>query len=383
MNIQKRMVMGLSVVGAVSLLGCSSNSANGAASSSSTGKGDGGSQSDGGSAASKNGADGCPVKSGFAGDERCLAAPTGTDRMQVHFGPKNYDDPDEVALYTVQPGDEIDKCFFVKLPNQTDFIYGKRHGSMRPGSHHFIARAMSGIDVPDGFADCNGADGIGNADDIGTFQVPDYTYPPDAPDYEGLSGTIAGGRQGMLNGHFINQTDAPTLAEAWIDYEAIDPAKVKGQMMPISLTGGLGMRIAPHTQQTLHFSCSPNQDVRILELESHMHAHGVRMSAWKVDAAGQKTLIYEGFDWREPARFNFDSVTQNPVSDDTTKKAGAFTGPLTVGAKETVEWECEINNTSDGILKFRNEVNTGEMCILGGMTTAVTGDTQPFGCNRN
>jgi hypothetical protein len=78
-----------------------------------------------------------------------------------------------------------------------------------------------------------------------------------------------------------------------------------------------------------------------------------------------------------------DLATVNPPSDRTSSRAGAISGPLTVSPKEAIEWECEIDNTSDGVLTFRNEVNTGEMCILSGAAAAVTGDTKPFGCNRN
>src|SRR5260221_2815035 len=242
---------------------------------------------------------------------------------------------------------------------------------------------MPDLDMPHGFADCKGADTAGNADDIGSFQVRSYTYPPASPEYVGLANTLPAGRQGMLNGHFINQTEKPILAEAWLSYDKVDPAKVLGGIMPMALPGGIGMRIEPHTQATLHFSCSPNQEVRVLTLESHFHVHAQRMSAWKVDASGAKTLIYEGFDWHEPAHFNFDFATTNPASDRTSKRPGAISGPLTVSPKEAIEWECEIDNTSDGVLKFRNEVNTGEMCILGGGVAAGTGDTEPFGSNRN
>ncbi|HVU00934.1 MAG TPA: hypothetical protein VHE30_04250 [Polyangiaceae bacterium] len=381
--------MGAALACALLAFGCGSDGKSSTASpqSGTGGSGAGGETGSGGSGtdanASKNGADGCPVKSGFPGDERCLPKPADSSHLLLHFGPSDYDDPAEVALYTVQPGDEIDKCFFTKLPITEDFVYGKRHGSMRPGSHHFIARAMAGLDVPTGFADCNGADGIGNADDIGTFQVPDYVYPPDAPDYAGLANTIQAGRQGMLNGHFINTTDSPTLAESWLEYEAMDPSEVTGSTSAVSLTGGVGMRIAPHTQTTLHFSCSPTVETRVLSLQSHMHAHGTRMTAWKV-SGGVKTMIYEGFDWREPAGFNFDSVSQNPTPDETAKKPGAVSGPLVVKPAESIEWECAIDNTSDVTLTFRNQVNTGEMCILGGIAmNPAGGDSTPFSCVRN
>jgi hypothetical protein len=377
--------MGLVAASMLSSVGCGSTDAVNPRTSSIDAGGGGISEGAGANrgAVSRTGEDGCPVGSGFDGDDACLVAPVAEAGVQLHFGPKDYDDADEVSKFVVAPGSEVNWCYFTKLPNQTDLVYGQRHGSMRPGSHHFIARALADLDMPTGFADCKGADAVGNADDIGSFQIRSYTYPPAAPDYAGLANTLPAGRQGMLNGHFINQTEKPILAEAWLNYDKVDPVGVTHAIMPIALTGGLGMRIAPHMQTKLHFSCSPDQEIRVLELESHFHAHTQRMSAWKVDTSGARTLVYEGFDWREPAHFNFDLATVNPPSDRTSSRAGAISGPLTVSPKEAIEWECEIDNTSDGVLTFRNEVNTGEMCILSGAAAAVTGDTKPFGCNRN
>jgi hypothetical protein len=109
----------------------------------------------------------------------------------------------------------------------------------------------------------------------------------------------------------------------------------------------------------------------------------VRLSAWKVAADGERTLVLESFDWNELGVFNFDSVTQNPESNADTATDGAMSGPLTLGPDDSLEWECEIHNTSDATLKFRNEVYTGEMCIVGGSQISVDGETVPFTCNRN
>jgi hypothetical protein len=34
---------------------------------------------------------------------------------------------------------------------------------------------------------------------------------------------------------------------------------------------------------------------------------------------------------------------------------------------DTLEWECEVNNTTDAPLRFANEAYTAEMCLLGGV----------------
>jgi hypothetical protein len=335
------------------------------------------------SPASKNGPDGCPVNTGFPGDDSCIAAPLKEEGAQMHYGPSDYDDPDDVALFVLKPGEEVDKCFFMEMPNETDILYGKIIGGMRPGSHHFIARAMEGAADKTGFQDCAGADVTGTVDSIGGSQFRRFEFPPVAPDYDGLAGKLPAKRQGMLNGHFINATEDLSLAEAWLNYEPADPDAITGYYASMSLNGGVGMRILPHSKQTLHYSCSPDQDVRLLNVSGHFHAHTVRFSAWKVDAEGVKTPLMQAFHWEELASFYLDSKTVNPESDPATKTDGALSGPITIATTDAIEWECEIDNTSDSTLKFRNEVQTGEMCMVVGLTAAVDGNSKPFTCNRN
>jgi hypothetical protein len=334
---------------------------------------------------SKNGADGCPVNSGFPGDDACLPAPTDAETVRMHYGPSDYDDPADVARFVIEPGRETNHCLFMKMPNEADFYYARATSAMRPGSHHLVSRALADRLEEDGFQDCAGADtGIGLGDGIGVPGTQEGTrsYPPDAPDYEGLVRVLPAGRQGMLNAHYINSIDDPILAEAWLKFERAE-GEVRDVLSPISLIGGLGMRVEPGTTATLSYSCSPDRAIRIYHLNAHYHAHGVRFSAWKVAADGTKALLFESFDWEHLGAFDFDSVTVNSPPESAAGIDGATSGAITVGPDEALAWECEINNTSDATLKFRNEVFTGEMCILGGVQTAIEGDSVPFTCNRN
>ena len=108
------------------------------------------------------------------------------------------------------------------------------------------------------------------------------------------------------------------------------------------------------------------------------------MSAWKV-SANQPSLVYEAFDWAEPASFRYDSVHANTPSNRATRTAGASTGSLVIQPDDSLQWECAVNNTSTGVLTFRNEVYTGEMCILTGVAVPADDPMQAydFGCTRN
>jgi hypothetical protein len=51
--------------------------------------------------------DPCNLHSGYPGDEYCILPPPVGMGVQIHFGPKDYKDAEEVAKYTLQRGEEF------------------------------------------------------------------------------------------------------------------------------------------------------------------------------------------------------------------------------------------------------------------------------------
>src|SRR5262245_28589112 len=64
----------------------------------------------------------CSQVSGFPGDDLCIPPPAPGEGIQLHVGPKSYDDMDEIAPYVIAPGDENVKCFMAKIP-EAGFYY--------------------------------------------------------------------------------------------------------------------------------------------------------------------------------------------------------------------------------------------------------------------
>src|SRR6185312_2872077 len=98
----------------------------------------------------------CPTSSGYGGDEACLQTPLESKGFQLHYGPSDYDDPDDVAQYLVDPGKEIVACYFAKTSNEEDVYSTGYQIHMRPGSHHLILNTQDKA-VPDGFTACGTA----------------------------------------------------------------------------------------------------------------------------------------------------------------------------------------------------------------------------------
>jgi hypothetical protein len=326
-------------------------------------------------------ANGCPVNSGYAGDEMCLPPPPPDQGFQLHYGPTNYGSTSDMQPFLLQPSKETVDCFFQKTTNTEDKYIGGFQFYMRPGSHHLLVNATA--PHADGFDICGLTDNAGGG--LGGSQTPKVDELADpAPENQGLAMRIPANTQAVINFHVINTGEKPLLREAWLNYWYMDPSKVTGIRGGIGLTGGLGFDIQPGTHQNYTYSCSPTRPIRVTTLAAHMHEHALRMSAWKV-SGGQATLVYQAFDWANPPAYRYDSVTTNPVTDLATQKPGATTGTLTLTPDDSLQWECEIANTSGAALTFRNEALTGEMCLLTGglVPTDDPMNEYDFTCARN
>jgi hypothetical protein len=326
--------------------------------------------------------DGCPTNSGFPGDDLCLAPPAPDKGFQLHYGPSDYADPANVAPYVLAPNKETVDCDYMKTPNSRDMYVSGYEFYMRQGSHHLNANVNPTAQA-DGFGTCQTNDMTPGL--LGGSQTPKVDEREDpAPENQGLAVLIPANSQAVINFHVINTGVTSLLREAWMNYFYIDASQVKGIRGNVFLTGGLGFYITPGTSQTYTYSCSPDRPVRVLSLAAHMHAHATRLSAWKV-SANQPSPVYEAFDWAEPASLRYDSVHTNAPSNRATRTPGGSSGPILLEPGDSLQWECAVDNTSDGVLTFRNEVYTGEMCILTGVEVPTDDPMQPydFTCSRD
>ncbi len=335
-------------------------------------------------------APGCPSNSGFPGDDMCLPAPSATEGFQLHYGPTSYG-PDAgagVAPFVLQPGDETVDCWFEPTPNAEDRYVGGYEFAMRPGSHHLNVNINSSAS-PDGFGTCQANDQAPGL--LGGTETPfvDERVDP-APENQGLAVHVPANSQAVINFHVIDTGTEAIVREAWLNYFYIDQSQVKGYRGNVFLTGGIGFYITPGTHQTYDYSCSPDRPTRILSLAAHMHVHSTRMSAWKVSSVDggppTATLIYETYSWSAPTVLKYDSAhPDNPPPDRATQSPGGTSGTLVVDPTDTIQWECDVDNTSNDVLTFKNEVFTGEMCILTGSMVPADNPMNPdnFTCTLN
>jgi hypothetical protein len=316
---------------------------------------------------------GCNLNSGFPGDEACLTPPDPDKGFQIHIGPNNYEDAAEIAKFIMEPGRESSECFMKKTANDRDIHHLVYELSGRPGTHHIINTLLA-EDLPENWGRCRsfgpGGDNIGS---LGGASRPHMPPMPVAPENQNLGIPLAAHTQAQHDMHYFNLTDQPILREFWMNIYYAGDTGARETPGRIAGLGGFSWNsrpIQPGTHRVYPYECAIDAHGRIIQLLGHTHKHGIRETAHIRRASGERIKVFEQYDYLEPQIFNFDSLTENPGFSSIAP--GAYTGLLEVFAGDTLEWECEVHNTSAVALRYTNEVETGEMCNIWGMTVGPT-----------
>jgi len=312
--------------------------------------------------------DPCNLKSGYPGDEYCLLPPPADKGVQIHFGPKNYKDAAEVAKYLIKPGEEFNSYAIVNIPTTQDRYFAYVKISMRPGSHHLINNLIAGHPSEGFLPRGTGCDGESLGSFIGTQNLILESPPQGIPAAEnvGLGRKLPGNASICQNYHRYNTTEAPALSEIWYNIWFIEEKEITQKASGVSINAGPRQPIPARSRQSLTATSMVSGDGRIISLFGHRHSHTERFAVWLNDG-----LVYDSWDWEESRVFNYDSITQNPPPAPDKRTDGAVSGVLNVKRGDKIKIQCDVNNTSDQALRFANELNTGEMCILFGSSVGV------------
>jgi hypothetical protein len=311
----------------------------------------------------------CGIDSGYPGDEFCIPPPDPTEGLQLWVGPSDYDNPDEVASYLLESGGEDVVCFNTDPVDTAGFYYLEQRNRMRSGSHHMLI-ALKTADGRERGRVTDQAECDGFADRVGSIpgsQTPinDFLTEDFAPEDMGLGRWFPGDAIAQFQLHYVNTRDETVMREAWINLTYRDEADVTDALNTIFLVGDLAVAVPAQTRQTTALSYTPElpEETRIFELTGHSHAHTERVSIFKNRDTPDELLMYESYNWSEPAVLRFNSVIDNPAPDPTGLSDGGTTGPLFLEPGDSVDFECEVNNTTDQVLHFANEAYTAEMCL--------------------
>lgn len=245
---------------------------------------------------------------------------------------------------TIQPGQEGVSCLDFKGPDHDVWVRGW-HATTKMIHHVNISKRTSGTPFtvptrcPSGAADVS--TGV-----LGITQ-PDTTEMLDAaPEYRGVYMRLAAGMNLIWDVHYLNATAKP--AEATIDIDFYEAEERITAVNGFSLSAARSLLVPPGVTQTLTYTCpSPASDFKLMSITAHVHAHN---TATSVSVNGKE--VYLSNDWASPLVKPFDSL---------------HGGELVIKPTDKVTWSCTIANTTSSNLRWANEVNTGEMCIVYGL----------------
>jgi hypothetical protein len=312
----------------------------------------------------------CNIDSGFPSDDACLLPPAPDEGMQIHIGPSDYKNPDEINKFIFHAGQEAAECWTFHTPNDQKVYYQSFVLSGRAGTHHIINTMYSVAMTDGGFGMCaDGGTGT-NSNIIDNLPGASKAYMPRlpvAPENEHIARSIPPNAASQADMHYFNYTDHDILREFWMNIYFVPEAQIQQESSQIRGMGGLSWSfapIAPGTDMTYSYQCPIDTDGRIIELLGHYHSHGKQFTASIKSASGDVQKVFEMYDYLDPAIFQYDSITTNPDFSDSA--AGATSGILNVHKGDTLLWDCHVINDSMVGLTYINNVATGEMCNIWG-----------------
>ena len=325
----------------------------------------------------------CELSTSYADDHACIPAPKPGEGIQIHIGPSNYDDPEEVAKYIMHPGEESSECFTLRTPNTEDVTYQSFVLSGRAGTHHMINTLYEG-ELPTGMFGACGGRNSETATPAGSLPGASKAYMPRsqvAPEYAHVGQVLKAEALLQADMHYFNFTDQDIVREVWLNlYFAPEGTEVTELTNVIRGFGGLGWNrepIQPGTDEVYKYECPIQGDGNILSLLGHYHAHGKQFTASiRRKGSDQAEKVFEMFDYLEPATFDYNTVTNNP--EFSPSSPGAVSGVLEVKDGDVLMWDCHIINDDAVPLRYVNEVKTGEMCNVWGYSIG----TEPIVCDH-
>jgi Copper type II ascorbate-dependent monooxygenase, C-terminal domain len=255
----------------------------------------------------------------------------------------------QVSLKTrIAAGEEHEYCKFVQVPEAWAVRDEVRFSA---GSHHVLLYQTPYLSIPtrkdtgevvdtSGVFDCT--DGATNGWSVTNVFAGSQNRNGDSmlrfPD--GVAAKVGG--VVLINAHYINASDQELEPEAYINVYTVKRSEVQ-------VEGGLLFLYNPFIyvpskgSSRARWSCPVHGDMKIANLQSHMHARGVGYQAELVTGTA-RTMLYETNAW--------ESVPTRQFGDGLAAPAGS-----------RIDYYCDYRN-SEGRMVVQGPSANDEMCML-------------------
>lgn len=256
------------------------------------------------------------------------------------------------------PGQEIERCRFFVVPQEGLYI---RRDEVRysPGSHHVLlyrtpytslptmdyrgnpVDPTSVFDCPEGPSAYFQVSGI-----IGGAQSSHGDSMVDLPD--GVAVKLPGGSVLLMNTHYLNASPEPKTTTARINLYTVPKEEVREEAGVMFLYNPF-IRVPAGGTTTARLRCLINQDITLVNAQSHMHQRGVGyvaelLAPGSASDAATPERIYENTAWEEV-----------PVK--------RFAEGKRIAAGTTIDYRCDYRN-NEGREILQGPSSRDEMCMF-------------------
>jgi len=251
----------------------------------------------------------------------------------------------KIAPFVVPPGTEVQNCFYLKVPSDTDLDLGRVVIDFAQGTHHMHVY-YGDEQHADGVEECFTAVDFDKWHLLVGSQKPhlEWELPPNVAFH------VKAHQQLLVQVHFVNASMLSTtdnMATGTIHFDTRAPGEVTSYMGSI-FGQQRAIDVKPHATQSVDGICRLPHDLSLGALAGHYHFKSQDFTASRMhDDATTDDAFYATSYFAEP-KFQI-------YGED---------APLRFGAGERILWHCDYVNESDTEIPFGPMELTQEHCNM-------------------
>ena len=256
--------------------------------------------------------------------------------------------------FTLQPGQELFKCFYTSLPATVDVAAVKFQSTMAPGSHHFILYATQNAIYPDNtFRDCGGGLGSSQNDPpVWVYASQDPTGELDMP--PGVAMPLKAHQPLIFNMHYINTGSDPKVVQV---VQNIEYATGSYQKAGAFVTFNTMISIPPGGTQKVEGHCTVPQGVNFFLMSTHSH---------------KRTLTAQANRYLNGQIGDSLVLTQDWAHATVSKWYSPF---MNLAPGEEIYYSCNYRNDTNQTITVGESAEVNEMCMAVGYYFPATANT--------
>jgi hypothetical protein len=262
-----------------------------------------------------------------------LAAPPAGQGLQVVVGP-----------FEVPSGEEVQKNYYQKLPNDEDIYVTKIEFKFNTGSHHLNIFKSDSVLVEDHVENSFSALQFESWDMVAASQKGSFTWtlPP------GVAIKLKAHQQMDFQTHYVNAGTQATpngRGKAIVNFWTTDKANVTNVVGAV-FSNNKTVVIPAHTAATFCKVVKPfDHDVNLLLMTGHFHSRGKQFIVGHWNGTKLTDTIYQSTAWDEPPILQFPQ-------------------PLAIKAGDSLAYITTYENRTDKEIKFGPHVEIEEHANL-------------------